>query len=1627
MSDPPGSPPSDWSLSDSHSIFMVSSFFCEADSTIECDTDAADGYACTSGRVMSPLNFPENVCGACGLGLRMDDLSGACGLDKCDVCHGGDCLICEDEYLLVPAVVPGQHSCQSSCDPGTHSPPGGGRCLADSPAPAVSLGPPEPLFSTAGASVRAVFPSRLALSSSGKCILQPPSSLEDPSHGNWVALRSGDGWPLWLVAPAPGAGASAPAAREMTCPELMLSSMDVSMAVELPPAPSTPSGEYVTRLVLCTADNAVHLVEITCSPDSDAECLIEGNVARRALDRAPPCDSLQGVSEHQVSIRTADDRMVLLSINAEDGTCDFTSLPPATWHPVLFPSVQDQKPSSKWVLLSHMPRTGSPSSTLHSMDLLLANDPRVQVGLHMDALRKPAGQQLDTRHLQPVLLAGGSQPPGGLLFLSGLMLVLDHGLAWVVGHAPLGGRPHGRTADIPLNTDTLGILPGPRDPVPAFASLAVRLPGSTDFPGVLLLLTETHLGVALVHCPQGPDAACWPQPARFFPLALDGPAPGLLRASAAVMPMGGQAGGPGGSSSSAPGGLAVRRSGAPAPGPALEAALILAHEGLASGAMVVSLQDDPCPEGTYGPACEACAAGCTRCTGPHASDCTACKHWLPGHESMCLAECTGPTRPTPGAIDCKCDTSCKQCMPISLSGSHWASCTECQPGYALSSPTGEAGPPARALECARCHDTCETCSHADDRRMCTSCKQGAFLFGGACEGQCPDFFFGDVASRSCQPCLENCAACADDSKCGTCAAGFYLDDLHTACIACDATCSTCAGPGACSACRPGLVFLEADDQVDSLCGGACPPGEYAGDTRCTKCHETCALCAGDAGSCQVCADRHRWQAGRPAPGATAPCVPCPAGCASCTDKLCLSCEPDLYLTHLGECLGTCSGGTFADDDTATCQPCDVSCAACAGGRADQCTGCSPGLDRVPADAPAFACKSPCPEAQYRDPLSEACLPCDPACATCNGPSDGDCWRCTEPDKVLQGGRCVQACAERHVAQAGRCLPCHASCRACSGIRSTDCVDACPADLLALPAGASPMRCVAGCPVGYNAGHAGCSECVSHCVRCSASVDTCDMCERGWFLGGSACVGSCPANTSPQGGLCIDCHKACLTCFGTQANQCATCQSETPFLVDGACLAACPDGTFQDGPSCLPCHGSCGTCSGPGAGECLACPAGRAMLDGSCVGKCPSSHFEDAGQAAGSVCRPCAASCASCAGPDADECTSCHGIDLLFEGRCVDECPAGTFGCSASGRCDPCDARCAECTLAAHLGDRCTADCHTCRAGFVLSPSTHTCDVACPAGEFTPDSVLCAACDADCRSCHGQANACTSCADASRWLLVDGAACVSSCPGEKFAAAEFPSAPFPAPTRQLKAARMTPAQVTLFQNEVALMWLLRDAPNVVRLYGYSDQPPAIVMERYQTDLATLLHSDVPLDQATILDIVQQWASGLEAMHAQGIAHRDLKPANVFVSQHAAGAWIAALGDLGTSRNLSTDRSSALVNQAPELNALTGRYAAPEVLAAFHRKRPLESELLLPADIYSAAVMLWECLARAIPWHGCTFDQISAQVLSGVRPPADGLHGPLADLLHMAWDSNGHTRPPAAALRQKAAMAALSADR
>lgn len=64
--------------------------------------------------------------------------------------------------------------------------------------------------------------------------------------------------------------------------------------------------------------------------------------------------------------------------------------------------------------------------------------------------------------------------------------------------------------------------------------------------------------------------------------------------------------------------------------------------------------------------------------------------------------------------------------------------------------------------------------------------------------------------------------------------------------------------------------------------------------------------------------------------------------------------------------------------------------------------------------PPITCSGP----TYRNPSTNTCLPCDPSCSSCFGPSASACLTCANPFAMLFGGQCVVSRCGNGVVEAG---------------------------------------------------------------------------------------------------------------------------------------------------------------------------------------------------------------------------------------------------------------------------------------------------------------------------------------------------------------------------------------------------------------------------------------------------------------------------------------------------------------------------------------------------------------------------------------------------------------------------------
>ena len=142
------------------------------------------------------------------------------------------------------------------------------------------------------------------------------------------------------------------------------------------------------------------------------------------------------------------------------------------------------------------------------------------------------------------------------------------------------------------------------------------------------------------------------------------------------------------------------------------------------------------------------------------------------------------------------------------------------------------------------------------------------------------------------------------------------------------------------------------------------------------------------------------------------------------------------------------------------------------------------------------------------------------------------------------------------------------------------------------------------------------------------------------------------------------------------------------------------------------------------------------------------------------------------------------------------------------------------------------------------------------------------------------------------------------------------------------------------------------PNVVPVVdrGEHEGIPYLA-QRYISggNLADTIEKESQLELALVCGVAEQVASGLDALHAQGLFHRDIKPANILLDE----AGTAYITDFGLAKDT---QGSLLTKPGQALGSLD--YMAPE---------QIRSESLTPAgDVYGLGCVIYECLCGAPPF-------------------------------------------------------------
>ncbi len=165
-------------------------------------------------------------------------------------------------------------------------------------------------------------------------------------------------------------------------------------------------------------------------------------------------------------------------------------------------------------------------------------------------------------------------------------------------------------------------------------------------------------------------------------------------------------------------------------------------------------------------------------------------------------------------------------------------------------------------------------------------------------------------------------------------------------------------------------------------------------------------------------------------------------------------------------------------------------------------------------------------------------------------------------------------------------------------------------------------------------------------------------------------------------------------------------------------------------------------------------------------------------------------------------------------------------------------------------------------------------------------------------------------------------------------------------------RLSERECAAFLDEARTLASINHA-NVVQIYrlGASPEKPYIVMEYLEGETVRDLLAGPRPPLRRILEVMQQAAAGLDAIHSRGVVHRDVSPNNIMVTRSGA----VKILDFGLARKLDAlttiHRSASLVGTAP--------YIAPEQVEG--------AKASAASDIFSFGVILYELLAGRHPFQ------------------------------------------------------------
>jgi serine/threonine-protein kinase len=187
---------------------------------------------------------------------------------------------------------------------------------------------------------------------------------------------------------------------------------------------------------------------------------------------------------------------------------------------------------------------------------------------------------------------------------------------------------------------------------------------------------------------------------------------------------------------------------------------------------------------------------------------------------------------------------------------------------------------------------------------------------------------------------------------------------------------------------------------------------------------------------------------------------------------------------------------------------------------------------------------------------------------------------------------------------------------------------------------------------------------------------------------------------------------------------------------------------------------------------------------------------------------------------------------------------------------------------------------------------------------------------------------------------------------------------------LRAEVATPELSRRFRDEIRLARRVSHR-NVCRIHEYGEDGPLSYISMTfvdGVDLKRILRENGPLSPTEALEIAEDVAAGLQAIHDEGIVHRDLKTANLMRDQRG----VVRLMDFGIAKDRSAGAGEGLTSMGVILG--TPDYMSPEQASG--------ARIDARSDLYALGIVVYELLTGRVPFRG---DTPMATLLAHVREP------------------------------------------